>query len=389
MNLLDITYSSLKRQKGKKAFIIIAMVLSITTVFTLYTFTKSQTYKIENQFDEYGANIVITPKRDTLSLSYGGISFNEVVSIEEINKKELEKIQSINDIKSIRAISPKLVGAVDVRTPHREDKVVIVGTDFSSVFKIKGWWQEPENLPESDNDIIVGWDVADKFNLKTGDTLDINGEEFKIDKILEVAGNQDDSAIIAKLEVVEKLLNKPGRISLVEISALCSECPIDEMVRQISEVLPNANVRALREVMVQRMEVVAQIEKFALAVSVILILLCSLLIFSNMASSVSERRHEIGIYRAIGFCKSHIIQIIQFESLILSLLAVLLGIILTLGVTFYGLPRFAGIDLDYIVLDTLFFVKGSLVVLLLGFISSLWPAVKASNSDPVKTINSL
>lgn len=388
MTLIDITISSLKRQKGKKAFILVAMVLSITTVFTLNTFTKSQTYKIENQFDEYGANIVITPKTDTLSLSYGGISFKEVLSVEEINRDELKKISTIKDYSSIRAVSPKLIGTVNVKTESATQRVVIVGADFSTVFKIKGWWEDTQ-IPENKNDIILGWDVSNKLGVKQGDTIEIDGLTFNVAMILDVAGNQDDEAIIANIEVVEKILNNPGKASLVEISALCSECPIEELVDQISEVLPNSNVRALREVMVQRMEVVGQVEKFALAISIILILLCSLLIFSNMASSVNERKHEIGIYRAIGYCKSDIIKIIQFESLILSIIAGLLGIILSIVVSYTGLPRFAGIEAENVLIDFIFFFKGFIAVLLLGFISSLFPSIKASNSDPVKTINSL
>ncbi len=389
MNLFDITLSSLRRQKSKKAFLLIAMVLSITTVLTLYTFIASQTSKIENQFDEYGANIVITPKTDSLSLSYGGISFNEVVSIKEINKDELTNINSIKDIASIRAISPKLVGAVNVTTKSTQQMAVIVGTDFSEAFKVNGWWDDDNIVPENDNDIIIGFDVAKTLDIEKGETIKIDNEDFNVISILEVAGNQDDQAIIAKLEVVEKLLNREGKVSLVEISALCSECPIEDLVDQISNVLPNANVRALREVMVQRMEVVGQVEKFALIISVILILLCSLLIFSNIASSVNERKHEIGIYRAIGFAKKHIISIIQIESLIVSIFAALIGIILSAVVSYIGLPRFTGIEAENILIDEIFFVKSFLVVILLGFLSSLFPSIKASNSDPVKAINSL
>lgn len=389
MNLFDITFNSLGRQKGKKFFLVIAMVLSITTVLTLYTFTSSQTLSIENQFDEFGANIVITPKTDSLSLSYGGISFNEVVAINELNREELKNIQNIDDIGSISTISPKLVGAVTLDTGTQKSTAVIVGTDFSSVFKIKGWWEDTRNKPENDNDIIIGFDVADKLGLKKGDTVKINNQDFQVFKVLKVSGNQDDSAVIANISVVEKLLGREGKISLVEISALCSECPIDVLVEQISEVLPNANVRALREVMVKRMEMVEQIEKFALSISIILVLLCSLLIFSNIASSVNERKHEIGIYRAIGFTKGHIIQIIQLESLIVSLIAAVIGIALTYVVSYVGLPRFAGVDKEDIVFDFIYYIKGLVVVLCLGFISSLAPAIKASNSDPVKTINSL
>lgn len=49
---------------------------------------------------------------------------------------------------------------------------------------------------------------------------------------------------------METLLGIVDKVSLVEISALCSDCPIDELVQQVSDVLPNTNVRALREVLV-------------------------------------------------------------------------------------------------------------------------------------------
>lgn len=388
MKLINITLKSLGRQKRKKAFLLLAMILSFTTILTLYTFTESQTRKIENQFDEFGANIIITPKTDELSLNYGGISFKEVVSIKELNKEDLKEIEDIPEFYSIRAISPKLIGAVNVTTSKKEERVVVVGTDFENVYKIKGWWDDDQNTPKNYEDLIIGWDVAEKLGITLGDEILLKEKPFKAARILPPGGNEDDNVIIASLEAVEDLLNKKGKITMVEVSALCSLCPIENLVRQISETLPNANVRALKEVMVQRMEVVNQIERFAFTISVILVLICTLLIFSNITASITERRHEIGIYRAIGFTKRHIIQIIQGESAILSFVSGILGIVLTLGVVYTFLPSFAGIPREEILFNPLFFLKSFLFLMVLGFAASLMPAVSASNTDPVKTINS-
>lgn len=388
MTLTKITLSSFRRQKRKKAFLITAVFLSFAAVLTLNTFINSQTYRIENQFDEYGANIIITPKTDTLSLSYGGIDFNEVVSVEEIMRDDLKAVKTINDYKSIRAVAPKLIGAVTLTAADKKESVVIVGTDFSEEFKIKGWWNNTPEAPLTDKDVIIGFDVARVMGINAGDTVNIDGKEFHVSQVLPAAGNQDDRAVIASLTTVEKMLNKEGKISLVEISALCSECPIEELVRQLQEVLPNANVRALQEVMGKRMAIVAQMEKFALSVTVILILLSSLLIFSTIASSVNERKHEIGIYRAIGFTKSHIFQIIQGESLILSVLSGILGILTAIVAGFLLLPPLTGVSPEDVIINTVFFSRAFILLILLGFLSSLPPAINASQTDPVKTINS-
>lgn len=388
MTLLDITLNSLKRQLSKKLFLSLAMILSFTTVLTLYTFTKSQTRKIESQFDEYGANIIITPKSDSLSLSYGGISFNEVVAVNEIYLSDLEAIKNIQDYNSIRAVSPKLVGAIEVDTGKLKETVLIVGTDFKTEFEIKSWWENSFEIPTGTNDLIIGWDVKDKLNLEIEDKLYIKGEEFIVKKILKPAGNQDDSAIIAPYTATERLLDKKGMVSMVEISALCSECPIDDMVNQITNVLPTGNVRALQEVMVKRMMVVHQTEKFAFTISIILIVLCSLLIFSNITSSVNERRHEIGIYRAIGFNKGNIVSIIIGESFIVSIFSGIIGILVTIIGSNSLLPQFVNMEAKDIVIDYVFFVKAFIVLFIVGFVSSLFPSISASNSDPVETINS-
>ena len=59
MNIIDIASHSLNRQKAKKSFLVIAIVLGCITVVSLYTFVAAQKMKIENQFDEYGANIIV------------------------------------------------------------------------------------------------------------------------------------------------------------------------------------------------------------------------------------------------------------------------------------------------------------------------------------------
>ena len=75
----------------------------------------------------------------------------------------------------------------------------------------------------------------------------------------------------------------------------------------------------------QKMQTVDQFERFALTVTGVIVAIGAVLIFTSMMGSISERKNEIGIFRAIGFKKIHIVTIILTEAFLLSIIAGLAG----------------------------------------------------------------
>lgn len=390
MNLSNISLKSLSRQKGKKIFLIIAMVISLTTVLTLYSYVESQRLDIENQFDEFGANIVITPKSDSLVLSYGGVNISGIVtSLEEIEYQEIGEIKNIENSKNIRAVSPKLIGAGEVSFNGLTNTALLVGIELEEEKKIKSWWNLNGTFPETENEVLIGATAAEVMKLSIGDTFTIKETELKVTSILASTGSQDDNAIMAHIKTVQNILGKPGKISLVEVSALCGDCPIDELVFQISQVMPNSDVKAIRQVMEQKMQVVEQVKKVSITIGSMLVVLCGLLIFSTVTGSISDRKHEIGIFRAIGFTKSNIMQIILTESFLISLASGFLGILFTYLTVNMILPSLIELSTENFRVNIWFAFTGAVSIIMLGLGASWWPAISASNIDPVKTINSL
>ena len=151
--------------------------------------------------------------------------------------------------------------------------------------------------------------------------------------ILDGTGSQDDHILFTRLVTAQALLGKEGRISLAEVAALCSGCPIEEMVKQISEILPGANVMAIKQVVQGRMETLNHFRKASYGLSAIVALVGALVVLVTMMGSVRERTAEIGIFRAIGFRSNHVMKIILLEAGIVSVLAGVLGYLLGLGAT--------------------------------------------------------
>ena len=391
MKLRDVAVIGLMRQKGKKAFVLLAMALGCATVVSLFSFVDTQRKAIETQFDEYGANIIILPKSDNLGLSYGGVNVSGVVAnLEEIRLSDVEKIREIPNRANIRAVSPKLLGAVEVK--NKEDflsQVLLVGVFFDEELSIKSWWEITGKAPTRPDEVLTGAEVTDRIGVVPGDIILVNGRELTVSGVLGPTGSQDDNIVFADFHVVSSFLDKNNVVSLVEVSALCSDCPIEVITEQISSILPNANIKEVRQVMQQKMQTVEQFGKFALTVTMVIVAIGAVLIFSSMMGAVAERRQEIGVFRAVGYKRVHIATIILTEALILSAAAALLGTLSGLIISRAMLPALLNISGDTVLINPLLIGVSIPGVILVGMAATLYPALKAAKIDPVIAINSL
>jgi putative ABC transport system permease protein len=190
--------------------------------------------------------------------------------------------------------------------------------------------------------------------------------------------------IFGPLAHVQQLLNKPDQLSLIEVSALCKDCPIGDIVAEISERLPHAKVSAIQQSVRARTETVERLTRFSAAVSAVVLGIGALMIFTTMMGSVVERTKEIGVLRAIGFRRAHIVKGLMIEVGLISVMGGLLGWGAGILASFIALPYFAE--------NAAFQLQPALAVaaigagLLIGIASSFYPIVRASRLDPSEAI---
>ena len=157
------------------------------------------------------------------------------------------------------------------------------------------------------------------------------GRTFTVTAILQETGSQDDGLLFVPLAAAQAITDKQDRITLIEVAALCSGCPITEMVDQIAGVLPDAKVSAIKQVVEGRLQTIGQLKRFSLGMGGVIALISLSLVFVTMMGSVNERKVEIGIFRAIGYRTGHVMGIILLEAGLVGLVAGLIGYGLGLG----------------------------------------------------------
>jgi putative ABC transport system permease protein len=386
MRLKDISINNLRRRKSKVFFLILGLTIGITTVVTLLSITRMMNEDISNKLDEFGANILILPRSDDLSLSYGGLNIGGVsVEAQTLKDSDVPKIRQIEVRENISTVSPKLIGAVEIDGK----KTLLTGVLFQEEIRLKKWWKVHGDIPKGRDEILLGNEVAVKLFKSAGDHLTLNGKTARISGILDETGSQDDFLIFGDLAFVQEALKKPGSLSLIEVSAFCISCPIEEIVSQISRALPHAKVTAIKQTLQTKMEALGHFKKFSIGLSIIVLLIGGLIVFTNMMASVNERKREIGIFRAIGFRKSHIIRIIFLEAFVVGLIGGVGGYFVGLGVSYILGPILTGIKGGGVFIDPVLAVGVVCLSIMVGILSSIYPAIHASKMDPTTALRAL
>ena len=385
MTLTEIAFQNLLRRKAKAAFVLAGLTIGVATVVTVIGFSRTMAHDINNKLEKYGANIIIMPRAENLSLSYGGLSLGGVsFDLSEIREDALPKIRTIKNAGNIAALGPMVLGVVTVG----DTRLLMAGIDFKASRVLKPWWALTGTLPAA-GEVIIGHTAAAALSLSPGGELTVGDRRMRVSGVLTELGSQDDHLVFTDLPTAQTLLGKTDRISMIEVAALCKDCPIEDMVRQIASVLPSARVMAIQQVVKGRMETLAQFSAFSYGVSAVVILVGALVVLVTMMGSVRERTREIGIFRAIGFRRGHILRIIFTEAACLSALSGVIGYALGVLGTLAACQVFFNDQKVVFHWDPMLAAVAVGIAMVMGLGASIYPARMASRLDPNDALRSL
>ena len=87
---------------------------------------------------------------------------------------------------------------------------------------------------------------------------------------------------------------------------ICKDCPVNEIVAQISKEIPGARVSAVQQVVRAKMQALGHLNAITAGVTGVVLVTAILTVLVTMTGSVRERTREYGVLRAVGFTPRHI-----------------------------------------------------------------------------------
>ena len=368
------------RQHWTRTLMLAIMITSVVAVVAcLYFVNRSANNDLANKVDEYGANITVVPRSEELPLAYGGVQVGGLTyDTKPLTTDEVALIRTIKNKENINKVAPKLLQLADVQGVS----LMAAGVQWDQELGLKKWWQIRGQNPTAPQEVLLGSRAAERLGKQPGDSLQLRGENFRVAGVLRPTGSQEDDILFLDLATAQRLWDRPGEVSFVEVSAWCSSCPIEDISAQISTIIPASKVSAMRKAIESRSILVGQFRLFSIVVSAFMIVAGGLVVLASTLGAVRGRRGEIGVFRALGFRRRHVMEVILLENLIVGVVASVVGVLLALlvsgpfgrlvaGVTTATTPA-AGVLLGVIGAATL-----------LVLVSSLYPAWVAARLSPL------
>ncbi len=387
MNIFTIPLSNIRRKLLKTGLLVLVFSLGVMSIVALHQVSLVVGESLEKKLSTYGANIIISPRSETLSVSYGGFSMGDMLyDIHDLGEKAtVESIKAIELKDRISVIAPKLVGTLKVK----DVTVAVVGVRWLEELGIKSYWAINGDLPERESQIIMGAKAAATLAVRPGETITIKGDSYEVSGVLGETGGDEDQVIFMNLTTLQKLLDKPDGISFVEIAALCAGCPIDDIVGQIRANLPGADIKALQNIVNQRMESVHFVQKLAFSISIVILVTAATMIALSMLSAVNERKKDIGILRSLGYAKAQVFVIFCVEAGLLGMSSGILGYLTGYGASFKALEVLQLSENFQPVFNSWQLVGSALIFGSVAILAALYPAWKGAVTDPSEALVSL
>ncbi|RLF02527.1 MAG: hypothetical protein DRK00_09925 [Thermoprotei archaeon] len=239
--------------------------------------------------------------------------------------------------------------------------------------------------------VLITSKLAERLNVGVGDAIEVSprstgaaSRKYRVLGIVEVGLSFGEMGfVIMPLRDAQELCDRPGYASAIVIRVASKELisPVAEALRKM---FPEARVIEPKQVAMQISKVMNVINATLLSIASISLVVAALSVMNTITMVVRERMREIGILKALGAQRHHVLAIFLSEALLLSLMGGLVGV--ALGVTgaqavSSGLVRFMGMELRPVV-DPLILTEGLGVAVLVGVAAGFQPAWKGANSRP-------
>lgn len=232
--------------------------------------------------------------------------------------------------------------------------------------------------------IMLGSMLAESMKKTVGDSIDVNGMRFRIKGIYKSDLGWEDSGAVISLRDAQNFAGRPRKVTMYSVK-LVNPKDADKVVEKINATIPNVHA-ALSGEFADQMPDMENMDGMMGGISFLAILVGGLGVMNTMLMSVLERTREIGVLRALGWRRRRVLEMIITESLILSILGALGGIVIAFGLVQLMLSSPVIADLVPVQWTVGIFVRAILVALVLGLVGGIYPAYRATKMQPVEAL---
>lgn len=349
------------------------------------------------------------------------IGFDPHIRVEPVNSDRFgnysEVLSKIND-PHIKYISPYTLNKAMIASQNNNNIIFIKGVDPAEIENVSGLKKSVRlgvyDLSDESEELasmLIGVSAAYKLHVNVGDTVTIispSGLESSLTQFIEpvsrkclikgifYAENKDYDSKYAyvTLTTAQGLFRMNNKVSGIEMRL--DDIQNSESVKEKlkSELGSAYNIQSWYDLHSDFYSIL-QVERWvAFIILSLIIAVATFNILASLTMTVIEKKRDIGVLKSLGTSEKSIVRIFMAEGIVVGLIGMVVGTLLGAGLTL-AQKYFEIYKLDssvYIVnalpveMRYTDFIFIPLAALLLCFLASLYPAIRAAKVDPVESI---
>lgn len=369
---------------------ILGVVIGIAAIVSLITIGQGLENAITEQFSMMGADkIRVVP--EGLTGPPAGIS--------GITEDDVETVQ---DVIGVDWATGVIMTYATIEFANQEEVMFVKGypgdlaqegkIDVDIVLVEGDWYSEQDT-----NVAIIGNSVAntiydEKVRLKNN--ILVNGENFKVVGIMEQIGDQgSDNLIYIPFNSAKELFDTGDEINFI-VAAIEEGEDISEISAKVQKDLEkkrgddNFELFTPEQLLEQLGSLLGVVQFLLGGIAAISLLVGGIGIMNSMYTSVLERTRQIGLMKAVGASQFEIMLIFMIEAGLIGLLGGVIGVILgnVFAFSVQGVASVLGFGLLKIQIEWTIVIFALIFAFVVGMISGVYPAWKASKLRPVEAL---
>ena len=381
---LKLSVQNLLRHRTRSALTMLGIAASVGVLFSVLSFNRGFNEGLAAELERTGLHFMVVPSGCAHEVA--ALVLHGAVIPKFLDTKVMPRLKETD---GIALATPILVAQLPDLQRGKVD--LIYGVDMTVLPAIKPGWQITGRIPVNDEEVLLGFEVAQHEKLKPGDRFaSPGGVPLVVAGVVGLTGSQDDAFVYLPIQTAQKLLDQQDAATAIGVRVSDPE-RMKGIVDTLAAEVPGIQIVTMGEVMNSISNLAAAARALSLAFVLIAVLISAVGVMNSILMAVFERTQEIGMMRAVGASRRDIFRIILEETTVLAAGGGLFGI----AVAIFGsrlIEAFVRTVMPYvpsgklISFDPLLAVGSVAFILVIGLTAGLYPAWKASKINPIEAI---
>ena len=400
LNLIRISAKALLRNKTRTALSMLGIIIGIAAVIAVVNLGDGLKQSTANQLSDMGTNLIMVMRANQRR---GGISMGSS-NVESLTVRDCELIAE--NARNITMVSPVVNSGGQIVNGSKNWSGTVYGgsPEYLEIKKYEiatGVNFTEEDVKKYSKVGLIGQTIVeelfDENEDPIGKTIRIGSMPFMVIGTLKEKGengmgmDQDDIVIMPYSTVQKRMLgiNYIQQIVCSAASEDVAEAAVEEIetILRASHKIPTGGVddfevRTQQEMLEMMTSMTGMITTVLIAIALISLLVGCIGIMNIMYVTVTERTKEIGLRMSIGAKNAAILMQFLTESIILSLIGGVIGLLLGIGLSYVVA---LAMSLPFVI-NGIWMVISFVSCAILGLIAGFFPALKASRTDPINAL---